>query len=31
MDLNVTGAYVGEGAPAFATIYRQPEVVPLDF
>lgn len=23
IDLNVTGAYVGEGTPAFTTIYRQ--------
>ncbi|WP_433358607.1 hypothetical protein [Streptosporangium sp. CA-115845] len=26
IDFNVTGAYVGEGTPAFATIYRQPDI-----
>ncbi|MDP9850483.1 hypothetical protein [Streptosporangium lutulentum] len=25
-EFNVTGAYVGEGTPAFATIYRQPDI-----
>jgi hypothetical protein len=26
MEVNVTAAYVGEGTPAFATIYRRPEL-----
>lgn len=30
LDLNALGAYVGEGTPAFAVIYRQPESAPLD-
>jgi hypothetical protein len=31
MEVNVTGAYVGDGTPAFATIYRQPEIASLDW
>jgi hypothetical protein len=31
MDLNVTGVYLGEGTPAFTTIYRQPEIASLDW
>jgi hypothetical protein len=31
MDLNVTVAYVGEGTPAFATTFRQPEIASLDW
>jgi hypothetical protein len=31
MEINVVSAYVGEGTPAFATVYRQPEIMPLDF
>lgn len=29
VQVNLTGAYVGEGTPAFATIYRRPIICPL--
>ncbi|MXQ65631.1 hypothetical protein GQ466_16500 [Actinomadura rayongensis] len=31
MEMNVAGAFVGEGTPAFATIYRQPSLASLDW
>ncbi|WP_157963708.1 hypothetical protein [Actinocorallia populi] len=31
MEVNVTAAYVGEGTPAFATVYRPPNLASLDW
>lgn len=30
MSYNVTGAYVGEGTPVFAVVYRNPNLQPLE-
>jgi hypothetical protein len=29
VEQNICGAYVGDGTPAFATIYRQPDITSL--
>jgi hypothetical protein len=31
MEVNVTAAYVGEGTPAFATVYRPPNLASQDW
>jgi hypothetical protein len=30
IEINLVSAYVGEGTPAFATVYLQPTIMPLD-
>jgi hypothetical protein len=29
VDMNIAGAYVGQGTPAFATVYLQPSITPF--
>ncbi|MGI8329200.1 hypothetical protein ACRYCC_04495 [Actinomadura scrupuli] len=30
IEMNLVAAYVGEGTPAFAMVYRQPTIMPFD-